>query len=493
MSMSSRAFVAFLAVSAASLGNVAAEERPPHAGSAHASALPPVGTVDLGPAALGRGKTGWVWVDPIADLAPDAVETNHISNLIFINRCEGGCTIQPGNNDARYNTSSIAQETTRLISEFAYSDEIWDATIACIRDVYAPYNVEIVTEDPGDEIFHHEAILAGTASEMGLDSLVGGIAPANCDPLNNVISFSFANTTRGDVETMCWTVAQESAHAFGLPNHVFNCHDPMTYIPGCERKYFRNKYYPCGENEAKPCNCTGQTQNSHLELRTVFGDGEAPPPPTVTLLAPEADAQVTSDFAVYVEATDSRHVDRLELYINGSLVGERTAYDLESITGGSASNQYNFTAPEWPDGYLNLEVVAYNDLGSASSATVRVLKGEPCTDDSACFAGQECSEGGCAYPPATAALGDECEIDQECLEGACKSHGGDTMCALACNPSVSGSCSEGFTCVPEGACWPDNVDAGCCTVAGDGADDNLPWLALGLFGLGVAALRRRRA
>src|SRR5262249_44279320 len=152
-----------------------------------------------------------------------------------INRCLGGCVLTPGVNDARNNTSSIIQSTV-TISEFHLpgdavdQDEAFNQIVDCVRDVYSPYDVEIVTDDPGTELFHHQAILAGTPEELGLDGTIGGIAPASCDPLNNVISFSFANRPDSDVETMCWTLAQESAHSFGLPNHVYDCHDPMTYL-----------------------------------------------------------------------------------------------------------------------------------------------------------------------------------------------------------------------------------------------------------------------
>ena len=50
---------------------------------------------------------GWVWVDPVEDLAADAAKAD-ISKILFVNRCEGGCVITPGANDARANTSSIA-------------------------------------------------------------------------------------------------------------------------------------------------------------------------------------------------------------------------------------------------------------------------------------------------------------------------------------------------------------------------------------------------
>jgi hypothetical protein len=98
------------------------------------------------------------------------------------------------------------------------------------------------TDDPGEQVFHHKAILAGTSQQGGRPANVGGVAPLDpqCRPINNVISLSFANSLRADWRELCWTVAQESAHAFGL-DHAFDCHDPMTYLPACGRQFFRDR------------------------------------------------------------------------------------------------------------------------------------------------------------------------------------------------------------------------------------------------------------
>jgi len=65
----------------------------------------------------------------------------------------------------------------------------------------------------------------------------------DCSPQNNVISFSFANQhALSDPQLgchLCWTVSQESAHAFGLDHSTRSaygrsaCSDPMTYRVDC--------------------------------------------------------------------------------------------------------------------------------------------------------------------------------------------------------------------------------------------------------------------
>ena len=430
-----------------------------------------------------------VWVDPVRDLAPDARGAPLISNILYVNRCIGDCILTPGVNDARLNTSTIVDETT-MVSEFAYSDDVYDAVIDCLRDVYSPYNVEIVTEDPGPEVFHHEAILAGSPDEIGLPDNVGGIAPASCEPLNNVISFSFANALGEDVEGMCWTVAQESAHSFGLPNHVYDCLDPMTYLEGpCGRKYFRNRAIECGEFEPKECVCGGSEQNSHRELLRTFGEGTPPPPPEVTLLYPDPDAVVGDNFSIFFTAIDPRLVEHVDVFINGAKVDTMPGKDYPD-----RDENYDLRAPNLPDGYIDIEVRGYNEInGDAGVASATVLKGEPCASSDDCFDFMECSDGRCAYPPASGALGDTCEYDEFCLNGPCAAVGDDRRCSQTCNASVADSCPEGYECRQPGYCWREGGGGGCGAASGEDTGDRLAMLLLSLFAGAGLLMRRRRA
>ena len=66
------------------------------------------------------------------------------------------------------------------------------------------------------------------------------MSPFSCGYIPNAISFTFANIYGGDVDEICWTVAQETAHSWGL-DHKFDNRDPMTYLPsGPSRKMFQN-------------------------------------------------------------------------------------------------------------------------------------------------------------------------------------------------------------------------------------------------------------
>lgn len=414
-----------------------------------------------------------------------------IAKLIFVNRCEGGCTIFPGSNNSRANTSSIADETSTL-TQFSHSQQVWDDTIACIREVYAPYDVEVVTDDPGD-LFHHEAILAGTPQELGLSGAVGGIAPlaSDCSPQNNVISFSFSNSSPANWVDLCWTVAQESAHAFGL-DHAFDCSDPMTYLPNCGQKFFRDKNLPCGEFEQRPCQCTGNTQNSHKKLHGIFGEGTLPTPPTVSVLLPADGATVTSAFPVYAEATHERGIGWIEFYFNGWLWGTVEGHNYQS-----RDEPYPYTTPaSLPDGVIDIEARAYNDLGVPASAFLTVTKGAPCTSADQCAGGQFCEEGKCIWPEPTGVLGDACERNEECVSLLCTEGSSGQFCTESCFVGINNTCPEDFECIAAGeqggVCWlADGGGGGCCSVGGNQRPPIVELLLASVL-LGFV-IRRRRA
>ncbi|HET6613719.1 MAG TPA: hypothetical protein VFG83_17085 [Kofleriaceae bacterium] len=450
-----------------------------------------------------RSTTTYQFV-PVPETA--AQETG-ISKIIFLNRCEGGCIVKPGDNDARANTSSIVKQTS-AISEFAYSDEVWNQVVDCVKEVYAPYDVEIVTEDPGNSTFHHEAIVAGDPSEVGLPENVGGIAPLSCKALNNVISFSFANAefSGGDPIDICWTVAQESAHAFGL-DHALNCYDPMTYLfvnpdtgASCGTRFFRDKDVQCGEYEGQPhkcvmmCSGSPPVQNSHQQLINVFGPNPKPiAGPEVTLMDPAPGTAVEDGFAIRFHALDDRGISHADLYINGWLWDS-----IDGHTIDQADVLYYMRAPDYPDGVLDLEIRAYNDLEVSGSATVQVQKGEPCQNADQCLEGMICDGGGCTYPPPTQELGDTCEIDRDCKTLLCAHAGEESHCTQDCIPGVVTSCPDNYECRAVGSggvCWPaaeKGGDDGGCAIGG-GAGLPAAWLGMGLVALFFGIGKRYRA
>lgn len=409
---------------------------------------------------------------PVSEAAQDADSSlrggmGNVSDIIYINGCQAGCVITPGElNDSRQDISSIPEQTS-ILTPFMHSQEVWDQTIQCIREVYGPYGVEVVTEDPGN-VPHHEAILAGTSDELGMPPDVLGVAPISCSmPIDNAISFSFANSMGADWIQLCWTAAQESAHAYGL-DHVFECEDPMTYLPNCGQKFFRNIDMPCGEFEERACMCGGDTQNSHNAILAVFGEGQPVAPPTLDIIYPEDGDTVTDTFVVLFEALDPRLIDRADVYINGWLYETMPGHDFFN-----AANPYIFDpADTIGDGVMEIEVIAYNDMEMSATASITITKNAPCADAGSCEEGQNCEAGACYWPEPTGQLGDTCAREMDCQSLLCpQSQDDDTrMCSQYCELNFQDQCPAAYDCLPLrdtpdiGVCWrrPIIEDTGSC-------------------------------
>jgi MYXO-CTERM domain-containing protein len=225
-----------------------------------------------------RPVTTYRWADPAR--VEVAEPGRHASNVLYLDRCAGGCTIAAGFDDSRIDTSSLVPHTV-TITEFAHDQAAWDAVVACVRDLYAPFRLEVTDVDPG-EAPHFEAIVAGSPADLGATG-IGGLSPFACGVIDNAVTYSFANIY-GSARDICETVAQETAHAFGL-EHEYLCADPMTYLTGCGDKSFQDIDAPCGEYGPRDCECGGATQSSYQKLVAEFGRAGEPEAP-----APEAGA-----------------------------------------------------------------------------------------------------------------------------------------------------------------------------------------------------------
>jgi MYXO-CTERM domain-containing protein len=383
----------------------------------------------------------------------------HTSNIIYLNRCKGGCSIRGAwPDDSRLNYSSIVagtmgQGAVANISEFAHGDTAWNAVVACVRGAYEPFGIVITEEDPGDQP-HFEAIVAGVDNEINYEA--GGVAPGGCGITNNAITFSFANQTNS-IDVMCWTVAQETAHAFGL-DHELLCQDPMTYLTDCgvAKNQFQDENADCGEDTPRGCYCGGSTQNSFRRLMDHFGPGEATPP-TVEFRRPQPDKIVKQNFPIEVAPADDVSVKRVEISVNGTLIETLTA------------SPWVINAPGGLDGRVRIEARAYDNLDSASdTASVSVVM-----------------EG------TLAPFGDDCTENADCETNICAMDGSGGTCVSSCDLETP-DCPEGSSCVSAGdvsVCWPDSgdggEDGGCQTGGGSGA--GLASLLLALF-----FVRRRR-
>ncbi len=430
-----------------------------------------------------------------------------ISNVIYLERCVGGCAITGGStNDARTLTTTIPSAGTYTISEFensqhqtgAAADAEWADLVTCVQEVYSPFDV-VVTDVKPTSGSYHLAIVAGRPQQLGLDANVLGVAPlaTNCAAFDNVISFSFSNAhPQSDptlhVQNVCWTAAQESAHAYGL-DHEYSfvdgrsaCNDPMTYRVDCGgEKFFRNVSANCGEDTERDCRCTA-TQNSHRTLEQLFGSGTPLyAAPTVTLQVPsEGGGQLPGN--VIAEAGAQRGVSKVSLFLNGFPMVDVPGAPFGTL--GQPTTSYGMLIPSnTPHSIYDLFVRACDDLGDCTDTpAVTVTNVEPCTTADACLDHQKCEAGKCFWDPPVKEIGDECSYPQECKSLLCRGTSDLQICTQTCDPTDSESCPSGMSCF-DNVCFVDG--GGCCSTSrGDWAPAGL----LAFVALGLVLRRRRR-
>lgn len=434
-----------------------------------------------------RPQTGYVFQPdegPVVkgDAAP---AVPGFSNVIYLNNCKpNGCLINPGGNNSTTTPprSSIPNQQV-TVRPFAYSDSTWNQVVDCVKKTYAAFGVTIVDQRPTSGNYHM-AIVAGYPQDIGMQQGVGGVSPFTCGYIPNALSFSFANVYGGSVDDICWTVAQETAHSWGL-DHKFDNRDPMTYLSGGpSRKTFQNSPGPCGEYQARSCQCGGSQMNSFQEIMQTFG-GSTPTPPTVDIQTPKEGDIVAAMFPIKAAISDDISVTKAELYIDGQLVNTST----QSIGG-----VFVWNAPaSIGQGNHTIKVIGYDVALTKAEVTVNVTLGAPCKKPGDCSKDTDtCVDGRCVPGSGVqGGLGSACVANTDCASGQCGADAdGNRYCVEQCNVEMD-ACPSGFDCISAGAsgvCWPgEEEDTGCSSNQG-GATPGL--LLLGLFALLVT--RRRR-
>lgn len=440
------------------------------------------------------------------------------TKTIFLNRCPSGCLVSRGTTDARTNTTSILRNATQAnLSAFSRSDTVWNNVVSCVRDVFGPFGVEIVTDDPGTAS-HFEIMVAGTPQQLGRSAGVGGVSPFDCavEYIPNSLVFVF-DVWGNSVEDICSTAAQELAHSFGL-DHVTDPSDPLTYFGYNGRRRFKDAQIQCGSdcvdydnNPATPntgpfgqtctgttlqqgaqnhtCTCNDgphadillNTQNSVAVMTSLFGAG-VPTPPTLAIAKPRPGDNVAPGFPVVAEATDDNGISTVELHVDGVLAGTATQIP------------YVFNAPATlADGAHTVEVIAYDRNGANAKQTVQVYIGPPCTKPADCPSDTDtCVGGRCVPGPGVqGGLGTACTDGAACASGQCAANSsGEMYCVEPCEPA-NDQCPDGFGCLAVGTggvCWPSEDTGGCSTTGGGPLV-----LGLSLLALFVTSSRRRRA
>jgi hypothetical protein len=428
------------------------------------------------------------------DMANATTQVN--SHIIYLNRCAGaGCLVAQGTTNATTDPihSSLGHG---MLSPFSHGDATWNTIVACMREVYAPFNVQITEVDPGVEP-HFEILFGGTPQQIGLPADIGGVSPFSCVPyIPNSVVFVF--DVWGDTpEELCATAAQEVAHSFSL-DHAIEPSDPMTYFAYQGRRHYVNAQIQCGsdcdqkhrsplgatcsgpdlQSHACACGNGAQTQNDVQVISALFGDGSTNPP-AVKIVSPRVGDIVQPRFPIAVEVTGATPAS-VEVRVDGAL--------LATLAGGP----YAFTGPDaLADGTHTIEATGYDVAGTPGRARVQVIVGPGCKAPADCTGeGDTCVGGRCVAGPGTVGgLGEVCVGSVDCKSWTCANDDGAKYCVEACTP---GQCPSGFGCrgdgIGGGVCWPgfDESTAGCA------AGRRSPPLGALALGLAFAAARRRR-
>jgi len=460
--------------------------------------------------AMARPRT-LVIEDPNAKIGELGPQGLALYNTLFLNRCPSGCPIRVGSSNSKTDQWPIG--SNRTLTAFPYDDATWQKVVACVKDVFEPYNVNVTDVDPGSAD-HFEIMIAGSPTDLGMATNIGGVAPGTgqCGTyLDNALVFDFAKvwgsgTTcgAGCIEDICSTAAQEIGHTWNRLDHVTVNEDPMTYFSSTTRKYFQNTSAQCGSdcvNGISPrnqtctgsgtnpqnhnCACGGATQNSHNVVTGLFGAGPGTPP-TVKITSPALGANVNPGFPVVIDATDnSGNVTKVELKVDGQLVGMLTR------------PPFVFNAPSTlMNGTHKVEATGYDPHNFVGKSMVDVIIGPPCEKPSDCSNATDTCVGGRCVPGSgvPGGLGSPCTDATQCLSGQCGSDGTAMYCVEMCEV---GQCPDNFGCSVAdgqtmGVCWPgfdDGSGGGCGCQSSRGG----PFGMMVLVGWLVLTCRKRRA
>lgn len=425
-----------------------------------------------------------VWQDRVitSDLPEGSIALTSVSHTLYLNDCKpNGCTVSVGSDDSRTNRSSIPVSTVTL-NAYGHSTAHWNSLVQCVKDTFAPFDINVVTTDPGSGVNHFEVMIGGSDTQLRPGLSAGGVAPyVSCNAVrNNGLSFVFPETT-SNLNYLCGAVVQEATHIWGL-DHELNAKDPMTYLDLGSLKRFQNDNAKCGEDTARSCRCgamnaagTATTQNSFRYMTSTFGLKAGLANPTVELVEPKEGQWLKAGFAMVAT-------------IGGPLDPLKVDFTIDTTAAGSTNKMpFAVNSPTNITGGPHVVTVTGTDMGDRTAmAMVNVNVMSACAAGESCTSGTHCLGGFC-QPGAdiTGGLGGACAGNGDCITGLCGTVDNESKCTASCDPNMS--CPSGFDCIDDGGagvCWP--ASGGGCSAGGS------PAFLVGGLGLLLLGRRRRR-
>lgn len=172
------------------------------------------------------------------------------ATVVYLSR--NGIDLRPGGNNSHAGTSSLISAPV-AIGPWETTPEVWAETVACVREIYAPFDVTFTEEDPGD-VPHIRAVFGGSPLDLGLPRSYAGVSPfaSDCGVIDRSIVFAFTDILPPDGEAVCHVIAQELGHSFGL-DHELADDSPMSTRNKKGPRAFLDEMVACGETDARPC------------------------------------------------------------------------------------------------------------------------------------------------------------------------------------------------------------------------------------------------
>jgi hypothetical protein len=290
------------------------------------------------------------------------------TTTLFLN--VDGPTIQKGaGSDAPQNLSFLCGGVFPPFDHSLYGadrNQVTAELAAGVQALFADFNVEVVTARPSNPPYDM-VVVGGTSALCGYAEGLGGLGPVDCDDaLHSDIAFAFSHTVKG-LDMLAVVIAHEAAHAYGLLHTLEPCDVMSNFICTTGSKTFMDREMAVAPDHLGKCGASAM--NSWQTLNAVLGPhqnpGEDRVPPIVRFEAPKTGQGVASSFEVRVDATDNVGVTRVELLLDGTMVGER------------GTPPYTFVLAAVAEGSHTLTAAAYDAAGNRGSDTVSVMVGTP--------------------------------------------------------------------------------------------------------------------